>query len=204
MRKFWLVLAVAVALPASASAEGDDSDKVTPNQPVKRQFDTNFSEVHDKGAFVRLSVGAGYAKRGTSPGAGEASTTLAGAAGFPAIDVGGLVAPGAALHASGWGLLGTGVQSLAAGFGGTTYFNPRKGWWLSAKVGAAALKLNGTQVSGEWGAAGEVSIGYHGWIGRRWTVGGSLFAGGEGLDFDQNGVRPGGFQAGLRLGMVFN
>lgn len=108
-----------------------------------------------------------------------------------------------AVHGGIWGVIGRGLVTVGAGPGMTYYFNETGNLWLSAELGPVTSSHN-SRLFSEWGLGGELSIGLFGWMGDRWSMGGSLFTGGEAFDLDANAREIRSWRLSLRFGVADN
>lgn len=145
---------------------------------------------HDKGFFMRLSGGAGYAHAGSR--AGSSDVTLSGFAGQLDLAFGGIITPNLALTGELFGMsafeptmkFGSASTRLedtrfrvgGLGVGLTYYFMPAN-IYASAAVGIGSAQVRGVgsdfvvEANTDPGLAINVMAGKEWWIARRWGLG---------------------------------
>lgn len=195
-----LLIAVLTAVQISdAAAETPERKRA---QPIRPRFETNFDQRHDRGPFVRLDLGLGWVDRTVANGPVDV-VDMSGVGVFPAAAAGAMPWNQTAIHGGAWGMIGRGIVTVGAGPGVTYYFKETGNLWIGAQLGPVASSRQGRPFA-EWGFGGELAAGLFGWTGDRWSMGGSLFAGGEAFDLDGNGRAVRSWRVGLRFGAAFN
>lgn len=188
---------VQMGLASVASAQ----DRVPVHEmPVKDTFDFDFSRTHDRGLYLRLGLGTGFAglARGTGPVLEESPDTLRMAT---SLHLGGLVTPGVALHLSQLGLLGARQGSLGLGLGATLMPDVHAQHFVSASLGAATAYDLEREVAplAQWGFMGEVELGTGWWLTQDSGLLISAYAGGGHVDLEADGVLYMDWRVGARL-----
>jgi hypothetical protein len=184
----------------SMAQELDGEEVSSRDQPVKRRFETKFDKRHDRGVYVRMSAGVGWASGQTLDGGTRVSQGM-GVGLLPSLAVGSVLWEGTALHGGVWGLMSGNSIEIGVGPGLTHYFDPAKNLWISAQAGPVTRPSRGLS---EWAAGGELEGGVGGWTGDHCARRRSLFGGGTGGNFDGNDRRFSSWRIGLRLNLVHN
>jgi hypothetical protein len=192
-----VVMSVAMVSTQAKAGDGElDGERVEMEQPVHRRFQRNLRFNHDRGVLVRVAAGAGYSSR-------EVGVIVEGIGVTPQIAVGWLPVEATAIHLSGWGSIGQSVTTVGAGPGVTHYFEQKENLWVSAQIGPVTADAGGSWFE-QWALGGELEAGLFGWTGARFSMGGSLFGGVEGIDLDGDQKEISGWRLGIRVGMVYN
>jgi hypothetical protein len=147
---------------------------------------TNEPRVHDRGVFLRMSAGLGYAQTNWSVDNGL-DASLHGLTGDANFAIGAIVGHNVAVHGSFWGWsmadptaeangheveLDDVTYSVSAfGPGVTLYTNTN--WYFSGNVGFASASLEQDHVTIETdnGFALDAIVGKEWWVGGRWGLG---------------------------------
>lgn len=168
-------------------------------QPVYRRFKRNMPRRHDRGAFARLGVGvAGMTGDGRGGAKGITPTGQLALGWLPWKQV--------AIHATAFGFGSDKDGGVGLGPGVTFWFKEEGSVYLSATAGpVVGLGHRYADVEQrQWMLGGEVELGLHWWVGDQWSLGGSVFAGGEAVELDGDGESQARARGGLRIGVTFN
>jgi len=95
------------------------------------------------------------------------------------------------------------VWSLATGmprFRGTYAPRSRSNW----RIDEFPRKIKHLRNGWHPDFCGELAVGIFGWTGSRWSMGGSLFTGGDAFDLVGNGREIRSWRVGLRFGVTYN
>lgn len=194
-----LLTTATLLLPSWAGAE-----LLEPKQPISTRFETNLAERHDRGAYLRLSLGAGYASWWSSNFGTQGGNIGVGVGLSGQLALGWLPWERVALHIGIWGITGYRLTLVGAGPGITYWFSDDSPWYLSMMVGPTTTGSSSIYTpTDQWGVGAETEIGLMSWIGDHSMLGMSLVAGGEGFDLDGDGTHIAGWRVGLRLTTAF-
>ncbi|GEM_PF-5898248 len=166
--------------------------------PVTDSFDQNFNNQHDKGFYLRLELGAGYANLETKGPNSETENSGFGIS--PSVSMGWILEKNIALHLTGFGLVSRKVSRLGVGPGITYYFNDS--FFASAAIGPM-IGIE-AEVDPQLSLAAEVSFGIFGWTGEDSQFGMTTYIAAEGLDLDNDKISQTGWRLGLRAGFSWH
>lgn len=195
-----VVFASLACLPTVSQAK----QRIEARQPVSSRFETNLAERHDRGAYLRMSLGAGYASWWSSDLGVQGGRIGDGVGASGQIAVGWLPWEKVALHVSAWAITGYTLTLAGAGPGITYWFSDDSPWYLSIALGPTTTgSTSAATTTAQWGFGGEAEIGLMGWIADHSMLGMSLVTGAEGFDLDGDNTHIEGWRMGLRLSMAF-
>lgn len=189
------VACMAVTTTQEVTAE-EGRELVESSQPVATSFQEPFAKRHDQGKMARLEIGVARVTGAEFESSGYTGTGKFAVGWLPRSRLG--------VHLSGWGW-GTETRGTAgAGPGLTFWFDETGGWFTTWSAGV--VHTLGSQDDGHHlMLGGEGGFGIQRWVGERWSMGGSIFAGGEAFSIYGNSQWSlNRARMGLRIAVTFN